>query len=188
MKTSDRQKAVKNKDFTGIYNAFYTEIYFFILSKIHDKMLAEDLTSEVFVKVYEKLNTYDETKRFNTWLYNVALHHLIDYLRKEKKYDNNISISDYVDNEGKETLQFEATYNDVNDIESKELRNSISKAFEGLKPKYKKIATLLFLEQKKYDEIAEICNIPIGSVKGMINRCRAMLQNQLQNQRIEYSM
>lgn len=188
MKNLDRQTAVENKDFTAIYNAFYSEILNYVSYKMSNRMVAEDITSEVFVKVYKNLNSYDNSKaQFNTWLYFVTNNTIIDYWRKNNNVTN-VSISEYVNDEGKETMQFEADYNDVNDIESKELRESISKAFEGLKPKYQKVATLLFLEQKKYDEIAEICNIPMGSVKGMINRCRAMLQSQLQNQRVEYSM
>lgn len=188
MKTSDKKTAVENKDFTAIYNAFYSEILNYVTYKMNNRMVAEDITSEVFVKVYNNLETYDSSKaQFNTWLYFIANNTIIDYYRKNKNV-NNVSISDYINDEGKETMQFEATYNDVNDIESKELRESITKAFEGLKPKYQKVATLLFLEQKKYNEIADICNIPMGSVKGMVNRCRAMLQSQLQNQKVEYSM
>jgi len=189
MKASDKQKAIANLDFTGIYNAFYSEILNYVAYKMNNRTVAEDITSEVFVKVYKNLNTYDSSKaQFNTWLYFVANNTIIDYYRKYKNEAKDVSIGDFVDSEGREFFQVEADENSSSDVEGKELMNSISKAFEGLKPKYKQVATLLFIEQKKYDEIAEICNIPMGSVKGMVNRCRAMLQSQLQNQRVEYSM
>ena len=57
----------------------------------------------------------------------------------------------------------------------------IVKAFENLKPNYRKIAELYFIEDKQYNEIADICNIPLGTVKGMISRCREMLQSELKD-------
>jgi RNA polymerase sigma-70 factor (ECF subfamily) len=189
MKLADKKTAVENKDFTGIYSAFYSEILNYVTYKMNNRMVAEDITSEVFVKVYKNLNTYDNSKaQFNTWLYFIANNSIIDYWRKNNNDSKNVSISNFVNDEGKETIQIEAENDSASDIEGKELMNSISKAFEGLKPKYQKVATLLFLEQKKYDEIAEICDIPMGNVKVMINRCRAMLQSQLQNQKVEYSI
>ncbi len=60
-----------------------------------------------------------------------------------------------------------------------ELKKRINRAFNTLKPNYKRIAELFFLDGKKYHEIAEICQIPMGSVKGMINRARTLLQMEL---------
>ena len=68
-------------------------------------------------------------------------------------------------------------------MESNELNIGINNAFANLKPKYKRIAELYFLEDKQYNEIAEICNVPMGTVKGMISRCREMLQSELNNVR-----
>lgn len=189
MTTIEKQKAIETLDFTGIYNAFYSEILNYVAYKMNNKTNAEDITSEVFVKVYNNLHTYDSTKaQFNTWLYFIANNAIIDFYRKYKNQSKDVSVSDYVDSEGKEFFQIEADENSASDIENKELMNSIRKAFEGLKPKYQKVAELLFIEQKKYDEIAEICNISMGNVKAMVSRCRTMLQDQLKNQRAEYSM
>ncbi len=179
----------KELTFTDIFNTFHGEILNYVAYKMNSKTNAEDITSEVFVKVYNNLNTFDSSKaQLNTWLYFIANNAIIDFYRKNKNQSKDVSVSDYVDSEGKEFFQIEADENSASDIENAELMNSIKKAFEGLKPKYQKVATLLFIEQKKYDEIAEICNIPMGSVKGMVSRCRTMLQDQLKTQRLEYSM
>ena len=52
-------------------------------------------------------------------------------------------------------------------------------SFRSLKPKYRRVAVLYFMNQKQYKEIAEILDIPMGTVFGMISRCRAMLQESL---------
>jgi RNA polymerase sigma-70 factor (ECF subfamily) len=189
MKRIDKQSAVANLDFTGIYNAFYNEILNYVSYKTFGNSDSEDITSEVFAKVYKNLATFDSSKaQFSTWLHWIANNAIIDYYRLNKYNSKNVNVSEYVDSDGNELFQIKADNDSAESIESSELKNSISKAFASLKPNYQKIATLFFLEEKKYDEIAEICNIPMGSVKGMISRCRAMLQSELQSKRVEYCL
>lgn len=189
MKRIDKKLAVANMDFESIYNAYYKEILNYISYKTFGNSDSEDITSEVFVKVLKSLATYDSSKAaFSTWLYFIANNAIIDYYRTNKNSSKNVQISDFVDSEGTEYFQIANDNDSANDVESSDLMNSVSKAFDSLKPNYKKIATLFFLEEKKYDEIAEICNIPMGSVKGMISRCRAMLQTELQSKKVEYCL
>ena len=68
-----------------------------------------------------------------------------------------------------------------NEVLTKELHGKIAKAFRTLKPKYRKIAILYFLRDLPYVEIAEIVNVPMGTVKGMISRARQKLQAELGN-------
>lgn len=70
---------------TQIYQDFNQKVKGYILSKVNDYNLAEDLCSDVFVKVYEKIDTYDETKAsISTWIYTIARNTLIDYYRSNK--------------------------------------------------------------------------------------------------------
>lgn len=70
---------------TQIYQDFNQKIKGYILSKVNDYNLAEDLCSDVFVKVYGKIDTYDETKAsISTWIYTIARNTLIDYYRSNK--------------------------------------------------------------------------------------------------------
>lgn len=189
MNLTDKQK--KDKKFTDYYNRYYSEILYHVTIKMNSDIEAIDIAGDVFLKVYKYLETFDGSKaQFNTWLYKVTNNQIIDFYRSKVNSCNSrkTNISDFVDSEGEETFQIIADNEANEDIESKELMNNIVKAFSTLKPKYQKVARLLFLEQKKYDEIAEICDIPMGNVKVMINRCRKMLQAQLQSQKVEYSL
>ena len=70
---------------TQIYQDFNQKVKGYILSKVNDYNLAEDLCSDVFVKVYGKIDTYDETKAsISTWIYTIARNTLIDYYRSNK--------------------------------------------------------------------------------------------------------
>lgn len=194
MATTTKQQAidlaVKTGDISGIFSVYYSSIKFYIHGKIKDEMTAEDLTADTFVKVQRFITKFDSSKaNFTTWLYNIANNRVIDYWRTQTaKFGKNLNVDGYTDEEGNELFQFEAD-NDVQDsIESKESVETIISAIESLKPKYKRIADLYFIQEKEYNEIAEICEIPLGSVKGMVFRCREMLQDKLSGLKKEYAI
>lgn len=172
-----------------IYVKYHNDILHYICSKIKNIVLAEELSNDVFVKANRYLHSYDANKsKLNTWLYNIANSVIIDNFRKDKNLYLNINVDNYTDEKGNELFSFISDNKTDSKIIRKELSNSIDIAFGSLKPKYIKIANLYFKEQKQYSEIAEICEIPIGTVKGMINRCREKLQEKLQCSKMEYSI
>lgn len=174
--------------FNEIYKRYHKKVFNYVAYKLNGNyLIAEDITSETFIKVNNKLNTFDATKsEIFTWIMTIAINCIADYFRRDKsKYC--IRLSDFVDNEtGNEFIQLIADNKTDSTIEGKELMREIKMAFESLKPNYKKIANLYFLEELQYNEIAEICNIPMGTVKGTINRCREILQKQLNGVKAEY--
>jgi len=171
-------------DITVIYKKYYQQVYYFIMSMVGYKAhIAEELTNDVFIKCQKHMENYDVyTAKLNTWLIHIARNITIDYFRTAHT-DRVVSIDNFVDTEGRETFQIADKCNNDN-VENTELSETINRAMSKLKPKYRQVAELFFIEQKKYDEISEILNIPMGSVKGMISRVRTMLQEQLQSVRI----
>lgn len=168
---------------TTIFNMYYKQIFNYILNNIHKREISEEITQDVFLKVYEHINNYDVDKAsLKTWIFRIANNKVIDYWRslENRTKDLKTNISDFQDENGKEFFQIA----DNSDIETYtngiEINEAVSIALLNLKPEYKRIAELCFIEGKKYNEISEILNIPMGTVKGNINRVRAMLQEQLQ--------
>lgn len=183
--------AVKTGDITGVYNMFYGQVKFFINGKVKNEMVAEDLAADTFMKVQRFISQYNEKNAFTTWLYSVANNRVIDYWRTQNaKFGKNVNVDGYVDEEGHELFQFEADNNVQDSIESKESVNIILSGIQSLKPKYQRIAELYFIQEKEYNEIAEICEIPLGTVKGMVFRCREMLQSlsAIENLKSEYAI
>lgn len=183
--------AVKTGDITGVYNMFYGQVKFFINGKVKNEMVAEDLAADTFMKVQRFISQYNEKNAFTTWLYSVANNRVIDYWRTQNaKFGKNVNVDGYVDEEGHELFQFEADNNVQDSIESKESVNIILSGIRSLKPKYQRIAELYFIQEKEYNEIAEICEIPLGTVKGMVFRCREMLQSlsAIENLKSEYAI
>lgn len=177
------KNGINNKTYNEVYNKNYNRIKNYIRSKITYLDIAENLTQEVFIKLYQHFNEYDVNKaKLTTWLFTITNHVIIDYYRTDKS-NNYSNVENFVSEDGKETFQITAPANfDTNKIlDNKELSNKLMSAFATLKPKYRRVAELFFLEEKQYNEIAEICNIPMGTVKGYISRARIMLQECLNN-------
>jgi RNA polymerase sigma-70 factor (ECF subfamily) len=169
-----------------IYKENYNDILNYIYYKVQNKTIAEDIASDVFYKVLNtSLSTFNEEKcKISTWLHRVAISCIQDYHRGETGYHNKLSVavSDFVNDEGKEVFQFLAPEEANHLVETNEFSSRVADAFRGLKPKYRKVAILFFLRDKEYSDIAEICQIPMGSVKGMISRIRERLQTELKGE------
>jgi RNA polymerase sigma-70 factor (ECF subfamily) len=163
-----------------LYKMYYSAILHLISNKVKNIELAEDLTSDTFVKAMEKMYLFDSEKsNISTWLHNISKNVIIDYYRKNK-LDKHINVSEVTDETGKEIYQFEDKRNNtVEVIENNELSKSIERAMSSLKPKYQKVAELFFIKDQPYSEIAEALELPLNTIKGMIYRIREMLQNEL---------
>lgn len=166
-------------NFNDIYKANKNQVQNYIYSKVRNFEDAEDLT----ILVFTKLNKYpynpdnEQGASLDSYLRTICNSVIVDFFRKSKL--NTVNVSGYVDDNGNESFQFEGGEEANERIEAEELRGQIMKAFAGLKPKYKRIAVLYFMREKKYEEIATICNVPMNTVKVMIKRCREMLQAEL---------
>jgi len=167
---------------TTLFNKHYTEILNYVNSRIKNYAIAEELTSDTFIKANNALKTFDSKQSsVTTWLHTIANNTIKDYLRskqcKVKASEDNVS--EYTDENGNELFSFVSDSDTSSEIESNELMNTINKAFANLKPKYKRIADLFFIDQLSHAEIADMCEVPLNTVKVMISRCKDMLQAQL---------
>jgi RNA polymerase sigma-70 factor (ECF subfamily) len=164
-----------------LYKKHYGEILNFIMQKLHNTEISEELTNDTFIRAMEKMYQFNpEKSKLLTWLYNIAKNLIIDYYRKDDS-DKYINVSDFVDESGNEIIQFK-DYNNNSDenLENKELLQAVHKAMSSLKPKYQKIAQMFFIEDRPYPEIAKALEMPVGSVKGMVFRIKSMLRGELQ--------
>jgi RNA polymerase sigma-70 factor (ECF subfamily) len=169
--------------FNYVYDKYYKSIFNFVMSKINYKSeLAQELTQDIFIKLHRHIDNYDVYKAsFKTWLYTIANRKVIDFYRTNKA-DKFSSIDSYVNAEGESTFQIEdESQNTSQGVENEHVNDRVKNAMSSLNDKEQKIATLSFMEQKQYNEIAEMLSIPMGSVKGTLNRIRTKLQEKLNN-------
>ncbi|MDZ7785984.1 MAG: sigma-70 family RNA polymerase sigma factor [Candidatus Saccharibacteria bacterium] len=145
--------------------------------------VAEDLTSEVFRKCIKHLQNYDvNVAKLNTWLYHIAKNVVIDHHRTEHA-DRYLNTDDYVDDKGKPMFEQQTSIQADDNMMSEESRKNIAEAFRSLSAKQRKIATMFFLRKLSHEEICAALDIPLGTVKATINRCKTKLREQLQSLR-----
>ncbi len=163
----------------SLYKTHYQSLYNFIFLKLHNVEVSQELTNDVFIKANQNMHLYNSEKsQIGTWLHNIAKNLVIDYYRADQS-DKYINVSEFNDAEtGKEIYQFVDSQSTDGILENKELLANVQKAMSKLKPKYQKIAELYFIADKPYNEIAELVEMPLGSVKGMVNRIKSMLTSQ----------
>jgi RNA polymerase sigma-70 factor, ECF subfamily len=134
---------------------------------------AEDLTQEVFIKIFQTLQSFDEAQgAFNTWLNRVARNHLVDHYRRTRKDRLTSSLDDEA-NPMQETPSTAA--GPSAEVESRERRELIQQALDKLSPDLREAVILRDLNDLDYDEIAQVLGVPQGTVKSRINRGRLEL-------------
>lgn len=152
-----------NYSFTLLYDNYSKSLYGVIYNLIKNKEESEDVLQEVFVKIWNNIDSYNETKgRLYTWMLNIARNTSIDKLRS-KGYNNsqkNLSADNFV-------YMLEDNSKALNRIDAIGIKEFIKK----LKPKCIQIIELLFFQGYTQQEASEELEIPLGTVKTNNRNC-----------------
>lgn len=178
----------------SLYNEYFDRIVYYINGKVNDSEVANDLAQETFAKLNSKLYLYDSSRgKINTYIYNIASNIITDYWRKIStlkrggegrifSMDSELELK-----EGNVTMQVESTYNDANNVESKELKSILFNAInKTLKETEKQVFLMHYYEGYKYDEISEQLEMPLNTVKVVSMRAKKKLQNVLSLSELMY--
>ncbi len=137
---------------------------------------ALDLAQEVFLRVYQTLDAYDDSRPFKPWLYRIATHRAYDYLRHQARRTRVITtVEASPDFSGDERHT-----NPQNAVIQGEIRQAVEDIVSSLPVRYRTVIVLRYLEDMSYREIAEALNIPLGTVKTRIHRARDLLRAALE--------
>lgn len=141
-----------------IYRDYHRKVFGYIRSRISSAQDAEDLASDVFVKVYEKLDSFDESKAsLSTWIYTITRNTLTDYFRTRKVYD-----------EIPETFEDDSSVED--DVCNAEMLKNLAKALETLDERERDIIILRFYSGKTLKEITGQMDISYAYGKVLQNK------------------
>lgn len=162
-----------------ILKRYRAPLYNLLLRMVHNKMEAEDLVQEAFIKAFGALSTFNDEYAFSTWLFKIAINNCIDHFRKKRLKTFSLDKPiDAKDGEIRRELP-DVTYQPEYTLLSKEKTLLIEQAIQNLPEKYRVSIILRHTEEKSYEEISQILNIPLGTVKARIFRAREMLKKQL---------
>jgi len=162
-------------------------VFSLIFRMVRDRETAEDLSQETFIKVLNNIDRYSPDFKFSSWLFKIANNLTIDHLRRRRL--NTISIEgapDAVTAESARATSIVVASGDESplaELESKELGVSIERAIAQLRHEYRACIMLRHVEDRSYEEIAEIVKLPLGTVKTYIHRARHELRAALDDVR-----
>ena len=146
---------------------------------------AQDLTQEVFIKIYRTLASFDtERGAFMTWVTTVTRNLLVDHFRKTKQ-DRMTDSLDAAPSEHEDAMPLSEQIHDQSATpdaraQSAEVGETVHKALQKLSPDLREAVILRDLQDMDYKEIATVLKVPEGTVKSRINRGRAELARLLQ--------
>jgi RNA polymerase sigma-70 factor (ECF subfamily) len=155
--------------FVRLYRRHYDAVFRYCVHRLFDRQTAEDITSEVFLKVVENFYRFrGGEKQFRNWLYKIATNAVNDHLRRIARRDDL-----YINSR-------EQANNQVDDCEeSTEKLALLREAILSLKPRYQAIITLRFFENMKLTEVAEVLGSSDGTVRSQLARALAKLRKVL---------
>jgi len=168
--------AGSKESFARLVHSYEERIYRVILNLVRDAHLAEDLTQDVFVKVFQKLQTFNFESSFFTWLYRIAVNTAMDGIKRSRRR-RAISL-DSLDGWSR-GIPGDSVSPDAG-LHRQEIHRAVHRALERLSPKYRTVLVLREFENLSYEDIARVMECSVGTVESRLFRARAKFREKLQ--------
>lgn len=161
-----------------LIRSYLKPIYSFVYRYVGNSQDAEDITQEVFVKVWRNLKKFDQNKSFKTWVFAIAKNTAIDFLKKKKT----IPFSEFENEEGGNLIT--DTLADPSPLpqellEKASMAQMLNLAMEKLSPKYRMVLFLRYNDHFNFREIAESLGEPLNTIKSRHRRALVILKKLL---------
>ncbi len=161
-------------------------VFSLVYRMVRHRERAEDLTQETFVKALNALESYRPDYKFSSWIFKIANNAAIDHLRRKELETLSIDgapDADSADTARESTLQLrDVGESPLDELEARELGSAIERAIGQLRPEYRSCIILRHVEGYPYEEIAELLELPLGTVKTYIHRARNELNQVLESE------
>ncbi|NAW51442.1 sigma-70 family RNA polymerase sigma factor [Elizabethkingia argentiflava] len=167
-------KAKDQKAQTRLINMFWVDVFSFVMKKVQDNIVADEITVNVFSKVLTKLDLFDPNFQFKTWVLTIAQNTIIDHWRKKNR-----DAEDVTGNLEEVRNLFAKSPEEL--LISEEENAKILQMVASMDVHYQDIIRLRFFEEKSIKEIAEELNLSIANAKVRIMRAKKVLAELLKN-------
>ncbi|WHZ05698.1 sigma-70 family RNA polymerase sigma factor [Neobacillus sp. YX16] len=148
------------------------DILHLVYTYVKNRTTAEDLTQEIFLKCYEKLNQFNQQATLKTWVYRIASNHCKDYLRSwhYRKITLSDKILDYIPSKSKQVEE---------EIIANSEENILTNAVMNLPLKYREVVFLHYYEELSLAEISKITTVNINTIKTRLKRAKELLKDKM---------
>ena len=170
--TIAKAKAGNQIAFSSLLDIFWNDVYGFQLVRTKNENDAEDISIQTFSRAFDKINSYDDTYEFKTWLITISKNIHVDLIRKNKR--NVLGNLDSANNEAIKKVLDDAPTAEDRLITEQNLA-TLLRHIKMLKPHYQEVINLRYFNERSYAEIAEALGEPINNIKVKLLRAKKLL-------------
>lgn len=145
---------------------------------VHKEEDIQDLLQDIFIKIYKNINSFNKDLSFSSWIYRISHNEAISFFRHNKARPEGNMVDD------SEELLFKIEDESIDlaqEIDQSINAEFLQKAMLGLEQKYRDVLVLRYFEDRDYENISDILQIPKGSVATLIHRAKGKLKEKLKN-------
>jgi RNA polymerase sigma-70 factor (ECF subfamily) len=162
----EKIQAGETECFAILLDRYSQSVFSLIVKIVGSREDAEELTQDVFLKVFRSLSSFQGNSLFSTWLYRIAYNVAVSATRK-KKYEWVAVEESTLDHLPENEIDDE-----VEQLEKEEQLNRLEKALDQLQPDERALVSLFYMQEKQIDEIASITGLSVSNVKTRLHRIR----------------
>jgi RNA polymerase sigma-70 factor, ECF subfamily len=166
--------------FKTLMQTYVKLVYSYVYRICQQQELAEDMTQEIFVKVYQNMDKFDETRAFKPWLMRLASNHVISHLRKKSSAT---SLSLEALQEDQPHKEWGGITDESKDpsvqVEKQDNVSQVEMALKAMAPNYREVLLLRFQGDLSYEEIALKMQVPVNTIRTWLKRGKERLQANL---------
>ncbi|MEK5040264.1 RNA polymerase sigma factor [Sporosarcina sp. FSL K6-3457] len=164
-----------------IFEQYYNRVYYAAYRVIKDQGLAEDIVQETFMKAFKSLHTVHDVEKLGAWLSVIATRTAIDHLRRLSKWNDFTTSDVYIDTES------DAAHPDYistveTGLEEAYVKELLVEEIDKLKPDHKEVLILFYHHDLTYEEISELLDVKLSTVKTRMFRAKKKLKESIEQQ------
>lgn len=179
--TEQRNKKIAwNRIFEEEFLPHADALYTFAYHLTYNEEDANDLVQETFLKAFRFIDKYDTGTNAKAWLFKILKNAFINEYRKKTKQPTTVDYEEVINFHEEEDTNYSSYLDLRQEIFQSLIGDEVTTAINSLPVDFRTVILLCDVEGFKYDEIAKIVNIPIGTVRSRLHRARNMLKEQLQ--------
>ena len=184
---SELVEIVRNSDqerYGEIIERYQGKLFAYLFRLIGSRDEAQDILQDVFLKAYRNLQSYDEARKFSSWIYRIAHNEAVNFI-KRRALKRFIPWEDIAATKDKlEMMSFEEGADKA--WLRKEIGKEVNAALDKMPFKYKQVLVLRYFSDKSYEEISEILGKPMNTVGTLISRAKRKLSEELKGQNLPF--
>ncbi|MBI5475718.1 MAG: sigma-70 family RNA polymerase sigma factor [Ignavibacteriales bacterium] len=175
----DEIRSGKKHYFTALVDRYKDRAFTLAVRMLRNREEAEEAAQDAFIRAYNALNGFEKKSRFGTWFYRILYNVCLTRVAKRKslplqqEYDDNIELNG---------VEFSDEPIEAIDFETQDLIAFVKKSIDTLPAKYQTILSLFYFQELSHEEIGEVTQLPIGTIKTHLFRARTLLQQRLQKE------